>query len=219
MAPNAERHDLIDSLDRHRGFLLQTADGLSEAQARTASTVSALTIASILKHVADTEEEWMQFALRGAEAFGSVYEQDVDWEAVDAAAAQGEDWGEWEDTRFEVGEAETMPVLRERVLAVGRETSRILEEGTSTRLTRCRRPHGSRRGRRGRCAGWRCTCSRRSPSTPGTPTSSGKRSTGSAPWGEGSGTAWLMSTGRVAGHAVAAGRGGRLRGGIVRGAR
>ncbi|WP_298887311.1 DinB family protein [uncultured Serinicoccus sp.] len=128
MAPTPEVQDLIDSLDRHRGFLLQTAEGLSEEQARAASTVSALTIASILKHVADTEEEWMQFALRGADAFGGVYEQDVDWAAVDTAAAQGEDWGEWEDTRFEVGEAETLPVLRERVVAVGRETSRILEE-------------------------------------------------------------------------------------------
>ena len=53
MSTSAERTDLIDSLARHRGFLLETADGLTEEQARTASTVSELRIASILKHVAE----------------------------------------------------------------------------------------------------------------------------------------------------------------------
>ncbi|GAA4881012.1 DUF664 domain-containing protein [Serinicoccus chungangensis] len=79
MALDAERSDLISTLDRHRGFLLQTSEGLTEERARTASTVSTLSIASILKHVADTEEQWMQFALRGDEAFGDSYDQDVDW--------------------------------------------------------------------------------------------------------------------------------------------
>ena len=36
-----ERETIIETLDRHRGFLLQTAEGLTEEQARTASTVSA----------------------------------------------------------------------------------------------------------------------------------------------------------------------------------
>ncbi|WP_151526716.1 DinB family protein [Serinicoccus kebangsaanensis] len=125
MAATPEIQDLTATLDRHRGFLLQTSDGLTEEQARTASTVSALTIASILKHVADTEEQWMQFALHGAEAFGQVYNQDVDWGAVDAAAG-GDDWGEWEDDRFVLSDDETLPVLRQRVLDVGAETTRIL---------------------------------------------------------------------------------------------
>ena len=129
MASHAERSDLISALDRHRGFLLQTSEGLTEEQARTASTVSALSIASILKHVADTEAEWMQFALRGGEAFGDSDDNDVDWAAVDAVAAEGtEDWGEWEDHRFELTDEETLPVLRRRVLDVGRGTTRILEE-------------------------------------------------------------------------------------------
>ncbi|MFZ1577098.1 MAG: DUF664 domain-containing protein, partial [Nostocoides sp.] len=58
-----ERTDLIEALNRHRGFLLTTAEGLTEEQARTASTVSALTIGALLKHVADTEEQWMAFAV------------------------------------------------------------------------------------------------------------------------------------------------------------
>jgi hypothetical protein len=36
LVPVSERDDLIESLDRHRGFLLQTAVGLTGDQARTA---------------------------------------------------------------------------------------------------------------------------------------------------------------------------------------
>ena len=80
----SERDEIIETLARHRDFLLQTAQGLTEEQARTASTVSVLTIASLLKHVADTEEQWMEFAVKGEEAFeaGGVYTSDVDWDAV-----------------------------------------------------------------------------------------------------------------------------------------
>ncbi|MDN5914370.1 MAG: DinB family protein [Pseudonocardia sp.] len=125
-----ERAELITMLERHRAFLLQTTEGLTEEQARTASTVSALTIGSLLKHVADTEEQWMDFAVRGAEAFGGVYD-DVDWAAVDEAAG-GEavvdeaGGGEWEDTRFVLSDAETLEVLRARVEQVAARTEEIL---------------------------------------------------------------------------------------------
>lgn len=126
-----EREDLIETLDRHRGFLLHTAEGLTEEQGRTASTVSALTIASLLKHVADTEEQWMAFAAQGAEAFGGsgVYESDVDWDAVEAEAATNEgDWSdsEWEDTRFTLSDEETLDVLRARATEVGAATAELL---------------------------------------------------------------------------------------------
>lgn len=126
-----ERADLIEALRRHRGFLLQTAEGLTEEQARERSSVSALTIASILKHVADTEEQWMEFAVRGAGAFeeSGVYESDVDWDAVAAEGAENEgDWGdsEWEDTRFVLSDEETLEVLRGRIAEVAAGTEAIL---------------------------------------------------------------------------------------------
>ena len=119
-----ERADLIALLERHRGFLLQTAQGLTEEQARTASTVSALTIASLLKHVADTEEGWMRFAVEGAAAFGTeqdVYHDDIDWDAVDAGEASG-----WEDTRFVLAQHETLDFLRNRVEQVAARTEEVL---------------------------------------------------------------------------------------------
>lgn len=127
----SERDELIETLRRHRGFLLYTAEGLTEEQARQTSTVSALTIASLLKHVADTEEQWMAFAVDGASAFGgsAVYDTDVDWAAVDAAAATNAgDWSdsEWVDDRFDLTEAETLPALRARLAEVAATTDQIL---------------------------------------------------------------------------------------------
>lgn len=129
----SERDDLIEALDRHRGFLAFTAQGLSEEQARTASTVSVLSVASLLKHVADTEEQWMAFAVEGAEAFGGsgVYESDVDWEAVEAEARTNDgDWSgsEWEDTRFVLTEEDTLERLLARVEEVAGRTRTILRD-------------------------------------------------------------------------------------------
>lgn len=126
-----ERDTLIEALARHRGFLLQAAQGLSEEQARTRSTVSELTVAGLLKHVADTEEEWMAFAARGAQAMSGsgVYSTEVDWEAAEAQSqASGDDWAgsEWVDTRFELSETETLDRLRERVLEVAAATEEFL---------------------------------------------------------------------------------------------
>lgn len=126
-----ERDELIETLARHRGFLLTTAEGLTEEQARTASTVSALTIASLLKHVADTEEQWMDFAVRGAQAFtgSGVYESDVDWEAVTSEATTNDgDWSgsEWEDPRFLLSDDETLGVLRARLTTVAARTDEVL---------------------------------------------------------------------------------------------
>lgn len=127
----SERDDLIEALDRHRGFLVFTAQGLTEEQARTASTVSVLTIASLLKHVADTEEQWMAFAVEGAEALGGVYE-DVDREALEASSdvSSGSDdgGGEWEDTRFVLSQEDTLERLLARVQEVAGRTRAVLRE-------------------------------------------------------------------------------------------
>ena len=94
-----ERDTLIEALRLHRGFLLRTAEDLTEEQARTRSTVSELTIAGLLKHVADTEEMWQDFAAGGA-AVG--------------------------DARFALTAADTLERLRVRVAHVAAGTERLL---------------------------------------------------------------------------------------------
>jgi len=60
-----ERADILDFLAKHRYFLRYTAQGLTDEQAQTRSTVSALTIGGLIKHVAAVERHWAEFAQGG----------------------------------------------------------------------------------------------------------------------------------------------------------
>lgn len=62
----AARADLLESLHLHRGLFRVTVRGLSEEQARQRTTVSALTLGGLVKHVAAMEQEWATFARHGA---------------------------------------------------------------------------------------------------------------------------------------------------------
>jgi uncharacterized damage-inducible protein DinB len=72
-----ERADIARSLAKHRGLLLHTARGLTDEQAATQSTVSALCVGGIIKHVAAVERQWCRFVTDGpsamAEAWGDEY--------------------------------------------------------------------------------------------------------------------------------------------------
>ncbi|WP_433317712.1 DinB family protein [Micromonospora sp. CA-269861] len=71
-----ERTDLLQALRRHRGFLLQTVDGLTDEQAASRPTVSGLCLGGLIKHVTGVEHRWMLFAVGGAEAMSR---EEVDW--------------------------------------------------------------------------------------------------------------------------------------------
>ena len=73
-----ERRDLVETLQRHRGFLLQTLQGLDPEQATRRTTVSVLNLAGLVKHVADTEAAWLQFASTGVHAMDPSA-----WEGID----------------------------------------------------------------------------------------------------------------------------------------
>ena len=65
-----ERADIIESLRRHRHFLRFTVRGLTDEQAGQRTTVSQLSLAALIKHVAATEATWVRFIRGGAEAMG-----------------------------------------------------------------------------------------------------------------------------------------------------
>jgi uncharacterized damage-inducible protein DinB len=73
---NGERADLLETLRRHRQFLIFTTQGLSDSQAAERTTVSELCVGGLIKHVAATERGWMAFALGGAEAMQA---EPTDW--------------------------------------------------------------------------------------------------------------------------------------------
>jgi hypothetical protein len=118
-----ERADLLESLRRHRAFLRQTVSGVTEEQARTRSTVSELTLASLIKHVADTEQGWVDFALGTPGAMGG--DTDFDEEAMRAAMESGE----FVDTRFVLSDADTLPALLEQYDRVAAATDEVVATG------------------------------------------------------------------------------------------
>ena len=63
-----ERADLIETLDKHRGFLIYTARELSDEQASQRTTASELTVGGLIKHVTAVERSWMNFIKEGPQA-------------------------------------------------------------------------------------------------------------------------------------------------------
>lgn len=63
---SGERVDILDFLAKHRYFLRYTAQGLTDEQANTRSTVSALTVGGLIKHVTAVERMWADFAQGGS---------------------------------------------------------------------------------------------------------------------------------------------------------
>ena len=64
----AERSDLLALLGRQRGFLKQTARGLTDEQAAKRTTVSELCVGGLIKHVAIVERQWIKFIVEGPSA-------------------------------------------------------------------------------------------------------------------------------------------------------
>ena len=63
-----ERRDLVAALAKGRRFLRFTVQGLDDEQARRRTTVSALSLGGIVKHVSMVEELWARFIVEGAAA-------------------------------------------------------------------------------------------------------------------------------------------------------
>ena len=63
-----ERADLLDTLAKHRGFMTQTVRGITDEQAAQRTTVSALCLGGLIKHVTRMEERWLGFIQNGPDA-------------------------------------------------------------------------------------------------------------------------------------------------------
>jgi hypothetical protein len=79
-AAGRERADLLAMLAVHRHFLRFTTRDLSDEQAGRRTTVSALCLGGLIKHVAAVEEGWANFIRRGPSALGGVSDMtEADW--------------------------------------------------------------------------------------------------------------------------------------------
>lgn len=64
-ALTTEQADLLDTLSKHRQFLIHTVDGLSDEQAALTPTASELCVGGLVKHVARMERRWAEFIVDG----------------------------------------------------------------------------------------------------------------------------------------------------------
>ena len=117
MTSTGERSDLLETLAKHRHFLRYTTRDLTDEQARRRTTASELTLISLIKHVADTEEGWADFALGKPEALGGGQ----DWTAEEEI-----DWSSFEDPRFVIGPDDTLAGLLDRYADVARRTDELV---------------------------------------------------------------------------------------------
>jgi uncharacterized damage-inducible protein DinB len=102
----SERADLLQTLAKHRHFLRFTVRDLTDEQAAQRTTVSALCLGGLIKHVAATEQAWMNFVLGGADAMAG-------------------DPGDWMG-RFQMREGETLAGLLDHYEEVARRTDEIV---------------------------------------------------------------------------------------------
>ncbi|MEU7480766.1 DinB family protein [Lentzea sp. NPDC042327] len=107
-----ERADLLESLRQHRWFLTFTAQGLTDEQAASSPTASALCIGGLIKHVATVEESWVRFIEHGTSAM------EVDHESTDY---------ENHAANFRMAPGETLEGVLARYQEVAAYTDRLVE--------------------------------------------------------------------------------------------
>jgi Protein of unknown function (DUF664) len=106
-----ERDDLRETLAKHRSFLRQAVDGLTDEQAHRRTTVSELCLGGIIKHVTQTEQRWAEFIVQGPGAIAVA-----DQTAADAYA-----------DGFRMLDAETLVGLLDRYEEVARTTDDLID--------------------------------------------------------------------------------------------
>jgi uncharacterized damage-inducible protein DinB len=120
MTSSGERADLLASLQRHRGFLRVTVQGLTDDQARKHTTVSELTLGGLIKHVAATERMWAGFIVDGSSG-PEIDWENIDWQNPPALIA------EWRE-EHRMGDDETLAGLLARYDEVAARTDRLVAE-------------------------------------------------------------------------------------------
>jgi hypothetical protein len=109
---DSERADLLETLAKHRGFLRQTVQGLTDEQVTRRTTASELCLGGIIKHVTLVEQNWARFIEHGPRPTSP----DEDQAALIEAHLAG----------FRVLEGETLALLLDRYQQVADETDKLV---------------------------------------------------------------------------------------------
>ncbi|HEX3826921.1 MAG TPA: DUF664 domain-containing protein [Sporichthyaceae bacterium] len=136
-------HDvLIETMHHQRALMQRTANGLTDEQARTRSTVGSLSVGGIIKHLIQVKRRWSDFVLKGPEVFGSF--------TAESFAAHEAGLVMTPDDRL-------AELLAGYEAAAAGTDDRLRSWPTCRSSNRCRSRRGGPRAHAGAHAGWRCT--------------------------------------------------------------
>ncbi|MGH3844035.1 MAG: DinB family protein [Pseudonocardiaceae bacterium] len=114
---SGERADLLDTLAQHRFFLRNTTRDLTGEQAGRRTTVSALCLGGLIKHVAHVEEVWVRFIESGPKAMTGNGKAWSEW--------TGEDYAQRETT-FQMLPGETLTGVLAHYQDIARHTDELI---------------------------------------------------------------------------------------------
>ena len=161
-----ERHALREFLAYQQSAFVAVAYGLTDDQARSTPTVSALSIGGLIKHVTGVQRGWMQ------RVAAAPHEPPADDRPFEERAAEYQD-------EYVMRPDETLAQLLDALTAQNAESLRLVETADLDAAVPVPRdaPWFPATSTPGRCDGCSSTCSPSWPGMPGTPTSSAKPST------------------------------------------
>jgi hypothetical protein len=125
---DAERADLLAALAAARAALTTTVRDLTDDQAASRPTVSALCPGGVIKHVAAVEEGWVRFVVDGPKAMSFDLPDGVTWADIRAGTAAPPEWMVAHQEGFQMGPGETLAGILERYQAVAARTEEIIAE-------------------------------------------------------------------------------------------
>ncbi|HEY4021872.1 MAG TPA: DinB family protein [Pseudonocardiaceae bacterium] len=124
---DTERADIIADLAVARANLIKTTDGLTDEQAATRPTVSALCLGGLIKHVAAGEENWLRFIVEGPSALSFELPEGVSWAEIMAGTAR--EYPQWmidHQNQFTMAPGETLAELVTHYEQVAAHTEEVI---------------------------------------------------------------------------------------------
>jgi uncharacterized damage-inducible protein DinB len=124
---DAERAELLKQLAAVRSSLIGTTRGLTDEQAGSRPTVSALCLGGLVKHVAATEEGWLRFAVEGPSAIRQELPDGVTWADLFSGTARAvPQWLVDHQNEFRMLEGETLAGIVQRYEQVAVRTAEVV---------------------------------------------------------------------------------------------
>jgi uncharacterized damage-inducible protein DinB len=126
---DAERAELLRQLATVRSTLIGTTRGLTDEQAGSRPTVSALCLGGLVKHVAATEEGWLRFAVEGPSAIRQELPDGVTWADLFAGTAREiPPWLVDHQNEFRMLDGETLAGIVQRYEQVAARTAQVVAD-------------------------------------------------------------------------------------------